>query len=376
MLRDGLSQWLADRGRGWIRERWQRVACLDPSIKPIPPDTLPLGYLFPGAGHAYMRSAWSDPDATWAFFGAGPQFAGHSRDDEGHFLICRKGALVSRAGGQGGNDDDFHAGGSLIYNITTIFDPQEKCRRDQKNENDGGLVRHVYEGGPWPRERGHMAAFEHAKEHTYAAADLTKGYSPQKAREVTRQFLYLRGEREYFLVFDRVEATRPDYARHYFLHVPTEPTQKGKVVTWLSHPEADGDKTVLSKGRSRAFLHTMMPSDPEITVRGGSGKEAWGHPLEPTAQYNHETEGRRKPPICPWRIEVGDKGPGTRTCFLHVLEIADETASGAGDVKHVAPAGVDIGGRWKVRFNASGPLGGTLNGTPLAATIKVDSQYR
>ncbi|MCB1128312.1 MAG: hypothetical protein KDM81_17595, partial [Verrucomicrobiae bacterium] len=82
MLHDGLSQWFSERGREWLRERWQRVACLDPSIPSQTPDTLPLAYLFPGAGHVYMRSAWDDPDATWAFFGCGPQFAGHSRDDE------------------------------------------------------------------------------------------------------------------------------------------------------------------------------------------------------------------------------------------------------------------------------------------------------
>ncbi len=64
MLRDGLSQGFSDRGREWLRERWQRVACYDPSIQATPPDRLPLGYLFPGAGHVYMRSAWNDPDAT------------------------------------------------------------------------------------------------------------------------------------------------------------------------------------------------------------------------------------------------------------------------------------------------------------------------
>jgi hypothetical protein len=85
MLRDGLSQWFSERGRDWLRERWQRVACSDPSLAATPPDSLPLGYLFPGAGHAYMRSAWNDPNATWAFFGCGPQFAGHARDDEGNF---------------------------------------------------------------------------------------------------------------------------------------------------------------------------------------------------------------------------------------------------------------------------------------------------
>jgi hypothetical protein len=377
MLRDGLSQWFSDKGRGgWLGSRWERVASFDPAIKPTPPDFLPLGYLFAGAGHVYARSGWGDPNATWAFFGAGPQFAGHARDDEGHFLISRKGSVVSRQGGQGSNDDDYYSGGSLIFNIVTIFDPQEKFRRDRKNENDGGLLRHVYEDGPWPRERGHVTAFEHAKDYTYAAADLTKAYSDRKAKEVTRQFLYLRGPREFMVIFDRVEAVKPEFARHFFLHVPTEPEKKDGGLRWLSLPEADGDRTLLSTGRSRAFLRTLLPRDAEVVLRGGPGKEAWGHPLEPTAQYNHEAPGRTRPPLCPWRIEVGDPGKGARTLFLHVLELADEEVVQPSDVTFVAPAGVDLGGKWKVRFNADGAVGGTVGATPLSATIRNEGQYR
>jgi hypothetical protein len=370
MLRDGLSRHLADKGKDWIRERWQRVACLDPAVAPKGPETLPLGYLFPGAGHVYARSAWNDPDATWAFFGAGPQFAGHSRDDEGHFMISRKGALVSRAGGSGGNDDDYYVGGSLAYNLVTIFDPEEKFRRDRANENDGGLLRHVYETGPWPRERGQVTAFEHAAAFTYAAADLTKGYSGHKAKAVTRQFLYLRGKKEFFIVFDRVEAAKPEFARHWFLHMPTEPVGD----SWLSLPEADGDKEVLSKGRSRAFLRALLPVDAPRVVRGPPGQDAWGHPLEKTAQYNHESPGRRRPPLCPWRIEVADPGKGARTLFLHAIEVADENASPT-PVTFVAPAGLDVDGH-RVRFHPDGPLGGTLDGVPLSTTLKTDTQYK
>jgi hypothetical protein len=374
MMRDPLSQHLADRGREWVRERWQRAACIDPAIKPAGPESLPLGYLFPGAGHVYARSAWNDPNATWAFFGAGPQFAGHARDDEGHFLVSKKGALVSRAGGQGGNDDDYYIGGSLVYNLVTIFDPREKFRRDRGNENDGGLLRRVYETGPWPKERGHIVAFEHGKDFTYAAADLSKGYGAHKAKEVTRQFLYLRGAKEFFLVFDRVEAAKPEYARHWFLHVPTEPKVAGRVATWLSLPEADGDRSVSSQGRSRAFLHALQPADSELVLRGGPGKDAWGHPLEPTAQYNHDAPGRNRPPICPWRIEVGHPAKGARTVFLHVLEIADEGATEPAPLK-VADGVLELGGR-RVTFNAEGPLGATVDGTPLATTVKTDAQYR
>lgn len=376
MLRDGLSQWFSDRGHEWLRERWQRVACYDPSIPATSPATLPLGYLFPGAGHVYMRSAWNDPKATWAFFGCGPQFAGHARDDEGHFLICKQGSLVSRQGGQGHNDSDNFSGGSLIFNMVTIFDPEETFRRDQGNENDGGLLRHVYESGSLPRERGHIVAFEHNQDYTYAAADITQGYSGKKAREVTRQFLYLRGEREFFVVFDRVEATRADYQRHFFLHVPTEPQVNGNLLTWLSRPEADGDKESMLPGRSRMFLRTLLPANAQIVTRGGPGQEAWGHPLAKTAQYNHATEGRKKPPFCPWRIEVGDPAKEARTLFLHVFEITDEAVREPSDVKFAAPAGVEIAGRWQVRFNAAGPLGGQIGAKPLATAVRTESQYQ
>lgn len=376
MLNDGLSQWFSDRGNEWLRERWQRVACYDPSIPATPPSSLPLGCLFQGAGHIYMRSAWNDPNATWAFFGCGPQYAGHSRDDEGHFLISKRGALVSRQGGQGHNDSDYYSGGSLIFNIVTIFDPNEEFRRNRGNENDGGLLRHVYEGG-LPRERGRIVAFETGPDFTYAAADITAGYHTNKAREVTRQFLYLRGAREYFVVFDRVEATKPEFARHFFLHVPTEPKiQSDNRLSWLSSPEADGDKTVLSKGHSRMFMTTLLPQGAKIVKRGGPGKDAWGHPLEPTAQYNHQNERGKRPPICPWRIEVGDPGRGARTHFLHVFEIADENDRAPTEVELIGPAGVRIGDRWQVQFNTTGPLGGKLGERTLTTEIEVESQYR
>lgn len=375
MLRDGLSQWFCERAaRDGLRETWQRVACFDPSIPATPPDSLPLAYLFKGAGHVYMRSAWNDPNATWAFFGCGPQLAGHSDDDEGHFLIYKKGALVSRQGGQCNNDNDYYSGGSLIFNLTTIFDPNEKFRRDKNNENDGGLLRHVYESPP--QERGNITAFETNKDYTYAAADVTKGYNSNKAREVTRQFLYLRGQPEYFVVFDRVEATKPEFKRHFFLHVPIEPEVKERQLTWPSVPESDGDKTILSQGRSRIFMHALLPQNSEIVTRGGPGKEAWGHPLEKSAQYNHESPGRKKGPACPWRIEIGDTNTGARTLFLHVFEVTDEDVAKATDVKLAAPAGVDIGQRWKIRFNADGALGGTVNGNELTTKVENDAQYR
>lgn len=410
-LRDPLAQWQAGQAAATDAYRysgWQRVAFADPSLAARSPAQLrlPLAYLFAGAGHVFMRSSWDDPNATWAFFGAGPHRAGHQHDDEGHFMISRRGGLVSKGGGRGGgNDEDFYWGGSLVFNIVTIFDPAEKPRREKGNENDGGLLRHVYENRPV--ERGRIVAFEHNAAFTYAAADLTAAYSPAKAREITRQFFYLRakpGGEEFFVVFDRVESTRPEFAKHFVLHVPAEPSLPaplreivpghvasaqgdGLITSWLSRPDDFGAETpVLSAGRSRLFMRTMLPHDATITKRGGEGYRNWGHPLEPAAQYDHTGPGRDGAPLCDWRLEVAAPA-GARTYFLHVFQLGDEHLARMAPVRLIAEAPVlrlEIGDgpqTWQLALATAGKPGGTL--TPpgarqpqtLSSEINTGAQY-
>jgi hypothetical protein len=321
-------------------------------------EAIPLARHFKGAGHVYCRSAWSDPNATWAFFGAGPKFAGHSRDDEGSFLIAKKGWLVLRAGGNGHNDRDYYAGGSLAFNIVTVYNPQESFRRTDpgaraiaeggvKNENDGGLVRYVYSRHTRD-DRAHIRAYHHDAHVTYAAAELTLGYDSKKVREVTRQFVYLRGQREFFVILDRVDAHSAAFPKTWFLHIPSEPQVSGQetvqvpahvaaywgdTATWLSDPA--GERSVLSNGRSRAFLKTVLPENATIVKRGGDGHQFWGHPHEPSAQYNHVGRDSRRPPVVPWRLEVEGPGGMERDYFLHVLEIGEENDTAMSKVEMI-----------------------------------------
>jgi hypothetical protein len=73
---------------------------------------------------------------------------------------------------------------------------------------------------------------------------------------------------------------------------------------------------------------------------------------------------------------VGDPGNGSRTLFLHVFEITDEQATQPTEVRFVAPAGVDIGDRWQVRFQADGKLTGKVNGQDLATDVQTAGQYK
>ncbi len=387
-------------GESWTEIPWTRFLFRDPSIQAATPSSLnyPLAHHFRGAGHVYMRSEWDNPDATWSFFGAGPKLAGHSRDDEGHFLIARKGWLVMRGGGRGGNEDNLYAGGSLMFNLVTIYDPDEQFRRTNKkqrpngpkvvnNENDGGLLRYVYSSNSRDN-RAEVKAYYNDEHFTYTAADITEGYSAGKVREVTRQFLYIRGEREFFVIFDRVEATDPTFPKTWFLHMPSEPevsgqpsvlvpehvvSFKGNQSSWLSDPAGLGD--VASSGRSRAILNTLLPEKATIVKRGGEGHDFWGNPHEPSAQYSHTGAGSDRPPLVPWRLEVESGEKSAREYFLHVLEIRDEGDKSSTPVsllKSDSHLGVGIempGGFLKVMFTSTGPLNARIEPAGRAAIV-------
>lgn len=390
---DGVAAAISDecQQKNWHSIPWCRFLFDDPAVHAASPQAAgyPLATYFQGAGHVYMRSEWGNPDATWAFFGAGPKFAGHSRDDEGHFLIAKRGYLVLRAGGIGHNDNDYYAGGSLAFNIVTIYDPEEVFRRTSpgpraiaeggtKNENDGGLIRYVYSSHT-RNDRGRIVAYQNDARLTYAAADLTQGYNENKVHKVTRQFLYLRAAREFFVIYDRIDATQASFPKTWFLHIPGEPRVRGRETvlapdhvfsyqgdeaTWLSEPAGRGP--VLSTGRSRAFLKTLLPTEAKIVKRGGDGYQFWGNPHEPSGQYNHVGARSLRPPIVPWRLEVEALDNQTKGEFLHVLEIGEEDDSTMSPVELVNTedqAGVSLkaaGQRTIIRFARQGPLAATV----------------
>ena len=79
-------------------------------------------------------------------------------------------------------------------------------------------------------------------------------------------------------------------------------------------------------------MTALLPEGAAITKRGGKGHEFWGHPNEPTAQYNHLGRQSHRPPIVPWRLEVKSPGNSLHECFLHVIEIGEQSQKSASRV--------------------------------------------
>lgn len=139
---------------------------------------------------------------------------------------------------------------------------------------------------------------------------------------------------------------------------------RGGTATWLSDPA--GSRRVLSTGRSRAFLKTLLPAKAPLVKRGGDGHQLWGHPHEPTAQYNHVGARSLSPPIVPRRVEVEGPGGQARDYFLHVLEIGEEGDSAMSRAERVqaqGQAGVSLdaaGTPVVIRFSTQGPMSASL----------------
>jgi hypothetical protein len=135
------------------------------------------------------------------------------------------------------------------------------------------------------------------------------------------------------------------------------------------------------------FLTELLPHGAVVTRRGGEGHDTWGHPLEPTAQYNHTRPGREKPPICPWRLEVAAPEGQARGLFLHVFEVGREDQREGTPVKLVSETAeqvvLEIGtgaAARRVSFRVTGPLGGSVStaggaSRALAESIRTTDQY-
>ena len=168
-----------------------------------------------------------------------------------------------------------------------------------------GTPRFVHEVGPGTKyDRGKLLAYELTDHYTYAAGDATKAYSKHKLKEFTRAFLHLRPD--VFVVFDRVESTRPEFKKRWLLHSHNE-------------PEIGGDSFTITNGPGKLWGKTLLPKDAAYETIGGAGKEFWVDGRNwPPRKGVHDSSGR-------WRLEVSPSAPATRDYFLHVLHAASST---------------------------------------------------
>jgi hypothetical protein len=331
-----------------------------------------LSQISRGPGFVYARSSWED-DATYFFFKCGDRFTAHQHLDNGQFLIYKYEELA----GDGGYYDAFESNHAVNYYLRTVahnsilvYDPQETWPQIRAFQgpvaNDGGQLHNwphhngtVEDAQAWEKDRelydiADILAFEDRGDYLYVAGDCSRSYSPKKLEYFTRQIVFLRPGT--FVIFDRVKSTRPEFKKTWLLQTSAVPEDRegGLVVT---------------NGKGRLFIQTILPRDARVELHSGDSLYAYGG-----AVYKPDMV-RGRVPEC--RVEVSPSVPDVETVFLHVL-----TATEAGTRSVARAQAADIGrevtltvGRTKIVF-ARDRVGGSIEmpgiRRDLSATIAPD----
>jgi hypothetical protein len=289
----------------------------DAAIAPRDLKRAPLSHVSRGPGYVYARSSWDD-DATHFFFKCGNRFTAHQHLDVNHFLLFKYAELA----GDGGHYDEFgtlhdvnYHLRSIAHNTVLVLDPEERwpsIRGGEVTSNDGGQHHSwqhhngaLADPADWEKQRAqcHIAdlcAFEDRGDYLYVAGDATRAYSPRKLRHFTRQILYVRPDT--FVIFDRVKSSEPGFKKTWLLQA-------------MRIPEKTEPHLVITNGKGRLFVQTLLPERPEVRLISG----------EDLYFVNGRTYRPRRitgpAPEC--RIEISPVRVAASDFFLHVLTVAD-----------------------------------------------------
>lgn len=280
---------------------------------------LPLSHCSRGPGFVYARSSWED-DATYLFFKCGDRFTAHQHLDLNHFVIFKHSELA----GDGGHYDEFGTPHDVNYHLRSIAhstvlvaDPEERwpaIRAGEVTANDGGQ-HHSWQHhngaasdpADWLKQKeqmhiGILLACEDHGDYLYLAGDATRAYAPKKLSLFTRQIVFLRPDT--FIVFDRVKATQPQFKKTWVLQA-------------MRVPEKSGEQLVITNGKGRLFVRTLLPAQRELRLISGEELYKVGERAYPPRR----TFGAA--PEC--RVEVSPTAPAAEDFFLHVLTAADSS---------------------------------------------------
>ncbi len=323
-----------------------------PSEDPLPLAQFPAAHAALGVGKVYARGSWDD-DATWLRFECGDYFNQHQHFEAGNFEIFRREPLAAESGiycDWSGPHSLNWLIRTIAHNCILIHDGSEKFNHRNRNRdrivmaNDGGqgadsyIVQSLDE---WKRvadqglRRGRIVAYENRPEFMHVAGDSTAGYGP-KARRVLRQIVFIRPHT--FVMLDRVESARPEFAKAWLMHCRNEPAIDGAIFTVVD-------------GRGKLTVRTLLPSPANIAR------------LEDYAYGGHRYDPSRKVPMdvsARWRVEVRPVEARRDDIFLHVLSTEDAPlpAELARDGQAVGAKTAD----WQVMFDPAGSVRTSIGG--------------
>lgn len=268
---------------------------------------------FERLGQIFMRSGWK-PDSTYALLAGGTLTPMHKHYDEGAFAIFKHDFLALDSGSRATQTDwnlRYYYGQSVAHNVVLIQKPNEPLPSYWGPAYNGPEGRNNYGGMCGVTAK--VLAFETNGRYSYAAVDTGALYG-EKCTENVRQFVHV--QPDCFVVYDRVGASAPSYAKQWLLHTQNRPVVEGRMV------RADSRA-------GRLFCQAILPEDATLEIVGGPGREWWanGRNWEIFPKWTAAVRARcekngRGPYWGEWRVETHPGAARRDDRFLHVLTAA------------------------------------------------------
>lgn len=302
-------------GGGYSFNSWSVHPFLMTNLEKAPgpqgPGALPPARHFENMGQVFMRSGSGEED-TYALFACGGILSGHKHYDATHFTIYKNGFLALDTGTRWGNNENLqnYYAQTVAHNCILIKMPGEPPTPYWNGKVYGQA------GGQNKAIGSKVIAFDTNRQFSYVAGDATPVYSEKKCAQMVRQFVFI--PPNHFVVFDRVTATKAEYAKRWLLHHANEPIVNGK--TWYSDQD-----------RGRIFSRTLLPEDAVLEKVGGPGKEFMAdgvnYPL--TIGKFHGKEVPELMGRC--RMEVKPGSPRAKDVFMHLIQVGDQSLEAMSD---------------------------------------------
>lgn len=310
----GVSSWIfSNEYYNYITD-FENISTLlfyDPTASAADPrqatyDALPFAKHFPGGNEVYMRSSWGE-NAAMACFRSTPAFTktSHGDFDVNTFVLYRRGNLAPDSGVydayQGQSNHYAYQKNTIAHNDMLIIDPAKPdtpTKLSSSKPDPGGteLVSTKNFSGLNPSfpqiantfllnskaNWGDIVAFETQKDFDYVVGEAAGAYG-SRADEYYRSALFIRkpGDKAYFVVYDRVNATSPNYKKKWLLHTVGEPVfLNGNIVNTEVNAQVyttNGDTYTASNVFNNSALYgkVLLPQDHLVRKVGGNGYDFW-----------------------------------------------------------------------------------------------------
>jgi hypothetical protein len=254
--------WLATRyGQPALAEAARRAAgrrssvldlmYYDPRGTPDDLDRLPLDRHFRKADIIFLRSSWTDANATFVGLKGGDNKANHSNLDLGSFVLD---AMGERWAMELSGDN---------YNLPAYFGNLRWTYYRMRTEGQNTLL--LNGENQDAKASAPVLAFQSTKDFGYAVVDLTAGYAPVQAVKIHRGFALL-DQRRSILIQDEIETQSPvDIA--WAMHTRAEIKLDGNKAELLLHGKTMHAR-ILSPANARFESVEIDLKPPQNSTKG------------------------------------------------------------------------------------------------------------